>query len=197
MSRVSRTALAHTVAVAAVLGSLACRATHERTPDDTAASGTSASAGAAATASPSAASAEGATAEDLTFTGAVSGRMTTGKKGGVYFCGKLGPRYIADPIEGDVGGTPLDFSITIGSGYEGAGTYQSTKELTPGSTYAAVTVGLAHAGSSTKEWVNGTGANTVTVDADERSGTVNADLRATGGKSGTVHVSGHWRCPPD
>ncbi len=143
------------------------------------------------------ASGAGATPEDLTFTGAVTGHMAAGRKGGVYVCGKLGPRFIADPIEGDIGGAPFDVSITIADGYKGPGSYQSTRELTPGSGYAALTIGLATPGSGTKEWVNGTGANTVVVNSDEHSGTVSADLHSTRNAPGTVHVAGAWRCPPD
>lgn len=190
MSRVCSAVVAQAAAAAAVVCCAACRPSGDR-PSSAAAAATS------APAAPAAAPAAGGTSEDLTFTGAVSGRMTSGRKGGVYFCGKLGPRFVADPIQGDVGGAPFDFSITIAEGYKGPGTYRSAKELTPGSGYAAVTVGLAHAGSGTKEWVNGTGANVVVVNADERSGTVTAELHATGSAPGTVHVSGTWRCPPD
>lgn len=182
-----RPCLYRAAGVTVVAACIACSPSKDRAP----------AAAPAASAAPAPATTASGTPEDLTFSGAVSGRMTSGRKGGVYFCGKLGQRFVADPIEGDVGGTPMDFSVTIGDGYKGPGTYESTRELTPGSGYAAITVGLTHAGSNTKEFVNGTGANTVVLDAGERSGTVSATLVATGKGKGTVHVTGSWRCPPD
>lgn len=179
------------IAIAAVLGaSLACQSPRAPAAD-------TATGGAPAGAPAADAGAGGGTPEDLTFAGAVSGHLTRGRKGDVYFCGKLGPRFVADPIEGEIDGTPYDFSITIGDGDEGPGTHTSAKELTPGSGYAAVTVGLAHPGSGTKDWASRPGAGSVTVNADQRSGTVNSDLAPTGKATGAAHVTGTWRCPPD
>ncbi len=139
----------------------------------------------------------GGTPEDLTVTGSISGHLTSAKKGDAYFCGKLGPRFVASPIQGEVAGHPMDFSIMIADGFKGPGSYVSTKELTPGSGYAAVNLQLDPAGHQGTGWVSGTGANTLTVNADGRSGTVSANLHHVGKEPGMIHVSGSWRCPPD
>ena len=191
MAHARRQAILIVAVCAATAATIACRGSGK----DTAASADAAPAPDAAPAAPAAPG--DATPEDLTFTGAVAGHMTTAHKGGGSFCGALGPRFIADPIEGDVGDSALDFSVTIADGFKGPGAYTSGKELTPGSGVASVLIGLAKPGSTGKEFVNSTGANTVTVNADGRSGTVSADVHAIKNPRSVVHVSGAWRCPPD
>src|SRR5207253_976476 len=97
----------------------------------------------AATSTPSTAAA--GTVEDLTFDGAVTGRMTAAHRGGAYSCGKLGSTWTAGPIEGDIAGRAYDMDIRV-SGYKGPGTYEKGGELTPGSGVASVFVQITPKG---------------------------------------------------
>lgn len=128
--------------------------------------------------------------EDLTFTGDFTGRMDTARHGNAYTCGGLGSIYIVDPILGNIGGKNYELGIQI-SGFKGPGTYKTGGELTPGSGVAAISVWIQPEGTQN---ASRSKTGTIVVNADKRSGTMDADLA---GKLGAFHVAGTWTCPPD
>jgi hypothetical protein len=132
----------------------------------------------------------GTVREDLTFTGDLSGRLDAARHGNVYTCGGMGSIYIVDPILGSIEGKTYELGIQI-SGFKGPGTYKTGGELTPGSGVAAVSVWIQPEGTQN---ASRSKSGTIVVNADKRSGTMDADLV---GKLGAFHVAGVWTCPPD
>jgi hypothetical protein len=140
---------------------------------------TSTSPSAAATAS----SSSGEIAEDLTFTGALSGHMSSAHRGDTYVCAGSATSLAIGPIVGDVGGKEVSINI-VKISFHGAGTYP------------AGGVGF-DVGSDHYFMATGTDS-TLVVNADLRSGTVNIDVAVNSDPNSVVgHVSGPWRCPPD
>ena len=128
-------------------------------------------------------SANGEIAEDLTFTGALSGHMSSGHRGDTYVCGGLGSSLAVGPIVGSVGAKEVTINI-VKISFHGAGTYP------------AGGVGF-DTGSDHYFMATGTDS-TLVVNTDLRSGTVNIDLAVNSDPNSVVgHVSGAWRCPPD
>lgn len=83
-------------------------------------------------------------------------------------------------LTGTLSGQELTFNIQVNSGYHGPGDYPVGTILDTGSNLR-LQVG-SYVGSST------TGAGTLTVSTDQKSGTLDADL------SGGEHVKGTYRC---
>lgn len=83
-------------------------------------------------------------------------------------------------LTGTLSGQELTFNIQVNSGYHGPGDYPVGTILDTGSNLR-LQVG-SYGGSST------TGAGTLTVSTDQKSGTLDADL------SGGEHVKGTYRC---
>jgi hypothetical protein len=130
------------------------------------------------------ASASGAIAEDLTFSGALAGHMTSGHRGDTYVCTGSNVQFVAGPIIGDVSGQQVALNITKIS-FHGAGSY-------PGGG-VGFDVGSNHYYPAT-----GASQTGLVVNADLRSGTMDLDLAANSDPKTVVgHVSGSWRCPPD
>jgi hypothetical protein len=128
--------------------------------------------------------ASGAIAEDLTFTGALAGHMSSAHRGDTYVCTNSGRSFVAGPIVGDVGGKEVILNITKIS-YQGPGTYPAGGVgFDEGSNHYFPAIGTSQTG--------------LAVNADQRSGTVNIDLAANSDPNTVVgHVAGTWRCPPD
>ena len=113
----------------------------------------------------------------LTFTGPAAGTISTGHSD--CLVGASGTR-LDYAISSQMNGVELIMTITIYSGYTGKGTYKVGTTL-DGS--AEVRLDVDHyQGSSTS------GAGTVTVNSDKRSGTVDANL------PNGEHVKGSWKC---
>jgi hypothetical protein len=130
-------------------------------------------------------------AEDLTFTGALSGHLATGRAGEMYVC--TGGNFVANPntkgqlvvgpIVGEVGGKEVRMSITK-IDYHGPGSYDAG--------------GVSFDVGSDHYYPAHAPSGTLTVDADGRSGTLALDLAANAAPATAVgHAQGSWRCPPD
>jgi hypothetical protein len=122
-------------------------------------------------------------AEDLSFTGPLSGRMTSASAGDMYLCASTGGAFAAGPILGDVGGRQVDMNI-VTVPFHGAGSYSA---------------GGVSFDTGNDHYYPATGtAGTLVVAADLRSGTLDIGLAANTDPNTVVgHVSGAWRCPPD
>lgn len=120
--------------------------------------------------------------EDLSFSGAIAGRMSAGAAGDSYVCASTGGAFVAGPILGMVADKQVELNITKLS-FVGAGTY------TPGGVSFDV---------DTSHYYPATGAaGTLVVATDLRSGSVDMDLAVdTDPNTVVAHVSGTWRCPP-
>lgn len=142
--------------------------------------------GAGASGSPAASSSgasNGQVGEDLTFTGALSGHMSSGHRGDTYICAGSGSSFVAGPIVGDVGGKAVTLNITKIT-FNGAGTYPAGG--------VGFDVGPDHYYPTLEN------PGTLVVAADLRSGTVDMDLAVNSDPNTKVgHVTGMWRCPPD
>jgi hypothetical protein len=128
-------------------------------------------------------SSNGQVAEDLTFTGALSGHMSSAHRGDTYVCAGSASSLAIGPIVGDVGGRQVTMNI-VKISFHGAGTYPAAG--------VGFDVGSDHYFPAT-----GT-TSTLVVASDLRSGTVDIDLAANSDPNTVVgHVKGAWRCPPD
>ena len=145
---------------------------------------TNTGAGATPTVAGTPAAAAGTIAEDLTFTGALSGHMTSAHRGDTYVCAGSSTQLVAGPIVGDVAGQQVSLNITKIS-FHGAGSY-------PGG-------GVAFdAGSNHYFPATGASPTGLVVNADLRSGTMHLSLAANSDPKTVVgNVVGTWRCPPD
>jgi hypothetical protein len=128
-------------------------------------------------------SSNGQVAEDLTFTGALSGHMSSAHRGDTYVCAGSTSSLAAGPIVGDVGGKAVTMNI-VKITFHGAGTYPAGG--------VGFDVGADH-------YFPATGTNsTLVVASDLRSGTVDIALAVNSDPNTVVgHVTGAWRCPPD
>jgi hypothetical protein len=141
-------------------------------------------AGATPTAAGTPASASGTIAEDLTFTGALAGHLTSAHRGDTYVCTGSATQFVAGPIVGDVAGQQVALNITKIT-FNGPGSY-------PGGG-VGFDVGSNHYYPAT-----GASQTGLVVNADLRSGTMDLDLASNSDPKTVVgHVSGTWRCPPD
>ena len=128
-------------------------------------------------------SSNGQVAEDLTFTGALSGHMSSAHRGDTYVCAGSQSSLAAGPIVGDVGGKEVTINI-VKISFHGAGTYPAGG--------VGFDVGSDHYFPAT-----GTDSSLV-VASDLRSGSVDIDLAVNSDPKTVVgHVKGAWRCPPD
>ena len=128
-------------------------------------------------------SSNGQVAEDLTFTGALSGHMSSGHRGDTYVCAGSASSLAIGPIVGDVAGKEVTMNI-VKISFHGAGTYPAGG--------VGFDVGSDH-------YFPATGTDsTLTVASDLRSGSVDIDLAVNSDPKTIVgHVKGAWRCPPD
>jgi len=135
----------------------------------------------AAGSSPS--SSNGQVAEDLTFTGALTGHMSSAHRGDTYVCAGSQSSLAVGPIVGDVGGKEVTINI-VKISFHGAGTYPAGG--------VGFDVGSDH-------YFPATGTDsTLVVAPGLRSGTVDIDLAVNSDPKTVVgHVKGAWRCPPD
>jgi len=126
-------------------------------------------------------SSNGQVAEDLTFTGALSGHMSSGHRGDTYVCAGSATSLAIGPIVGDVGSKEVILNI-VKISFNGAGSYPAGG--------VGFDVGSDH-------YFPATGSNsTLVVASDLRSGTVDIDLAVNSDPNTVVgHVKGIWRCP--
>ena len=121
-------------------------------------------------------------AEDLTFTGAQSGHLSTAHRGDTNVCAGSQSSLAAGPIVGDVGGKEVTLNI-VKISFHGAGTYPAGG--------VGFDVGSDHYFPAT-----GTDSSLL-VASDLRSGAVDIDLAVNSDPKTVVgHVKGAWRCPP-
>jgi len=118
----------------------------------------------------------------MTFTGALSGRMSSGTAGDAYVCAGSGGSFVAGPILGDVAGQQVEMNITDLS-FHGPGSYAA---------------GGVSFDADSDHYYPATGATgTLVIAPDQRSGTVDIALAVNTDPSRVVaHVTGAWRCPP-
>ena len=116
-------------------------------------------------------------AQHLVFTGPAAGTLTTATTECHIFTASTQLNVL---LAGKLGGQDLTFNIQVNSGYKGPGQYSVGSILDSGSNLR-LQVG-SYAGSSTG------GEGTLTVNDDEKSGSIDADL------SGGEHVKGTYRC---
>jgi len=115
--------------------------------------------------------------QNLVFTGPVAGTLTTATTQCRVFTASTQLNVL---LTGSLAGQDLTFNIQINQGYKGPGDYPVGSILDTGSNLR-LQVG-SYEGSST------TGAGTLTIDQDGKSGTLDANL------SGGEHVKGTFRC---
>ena len=120
-------------------------------------------------------------AEDLTFTGALAGRMTSAGAGDAFACAPTAGAFVAGPILGIVAGSQIELNIAVLS-FHGAGTYPPD--------------GVSFDAAYDHYYPASGSSGTLVIAPDLRSGTVDIPL-AVNSDSGHVvgHVSGAWRCP--
>jgi hypothetical protein len=80
-------------------------------------------------------------------------------------------------------GKPMDVSIYTISGYKGEGKYPIG-----GSENANINIYFNH---GQYIWATGSGPGTVTINHDQKTGYVKADIA---GPAGSEHVTGSWKC---
>ncbi len=115
--------------------------------------------------------------QHLVFTGPAAGTLTDAKSQCSHFPSQQQANFHFD---GTLGNQPLSLNIQIHSGYTGAGNYP-VGSLLDGAGEVRLQVGSLDASSST-------GAGSVTVNSDGKSGKVTASL------SGGEHVDGTFAC---
>jgi len=115
--------------------------------------------------------------QHLVFTGPAAGTLTDAKTLCTVYAGQGQSNY---HLDGTLSGLALALNIQIHAGYKGPGTYQ-VGSLLDGSGEVRLQVG-SYVGSTA------TGAGTVTINPDGKSGSLDADL------SGGEHVKGTFRC---
>jgi hypothetical protein len=113
----------------------------------------------------------------LTFTGPAAGTVSSGHSD--CLVGASGKR-LDYALSSLMNGTELIMTITIYSGFTGKGTYKVGTTLDGA---AEVRLDVDHYQGS-----SASGAGTVTVNSDSRSGTVDANL------PNGEHVKGSWKC---
>src|SRR5581483_10667141 len=130
---------------------------------------------------PATASAGETAPEDLTFSGALTGRMTSGGAGDAFACAPTGGSFVAGPILGTLQGAQIELNIALLS-FHGAGTYPPqgvSFDVVLHHYYAA-------AGASGQ----------LAIAPDLTSGTLDVALAAdTDPNHAVAHVTGAWRCP--
>jgi len=117
-----------------------------------------------------------APAQHLVFSGAVAGTLTNGTADCTIYAGQKQANY---EIDGALGDKQVTFHIQV-NGYSGAATYP-VGSILDGAGEIRSQIGDLIADSAT-------GAGTVTVNKDESSGSVKADL------GNGEHVEGTWAC---
>ena len=115
--------------------------------------------------------------QHLVFTGPAAGTLTSA---GTSCQVHPSDKQLNFLLTGKLAGEDLTFNIQVYAGYVGPDTYQ-VGSLLDGSGNLRLQVG-SYVGSST------TGAGTIVIDADAKSGSVDADL------SDGEHVKGSFRC---
>jgi hypothetical protein len=152
----------------------------------------------ASTTTPRTAPRTGATAEHLEFTGAVSGTMSTAHNG--YQTSDTLCDRGTWALVGTVGQADYDLTMQMATVYNGPGTYSSS-ELTPGANVSSIQVQLAQevqAGQTPPQYYDAVpGKVTLGINHDERSGTIDAELKPLQGATDDVQVKGNWTCLPD
>lgn len=124
---------------------------------------------------------------DLTFTGALSGHLTTAHTGPKFACGTptFPDMFVLQDLQGELGGQTWAYGITISS-YDG-----------PGPATGNVVVNLTDPTNPSNGYINKEIATTkVVVNPDGKSGTSQVDLyKNVSDEKPALTVTGTWRCP--
>lgn len=115
--------------------------------------------------------------QNLVFTGPAAGTLTSA----VSSCRVLGPtNQLSADFDGTMGGQKLSLGISVLKDFKGAGTY-TVGGIIDGGASLTMTFGK-YIGASPG------GGGTMVVNADGKSGTLDADL------NDAEHVRGNWEC---
>lgn len=118
----------------------------------------------------------------LTFSGDVSGSMAINQ---FMACGPLtyqGKQAYSGNANGIIGNTNYNF-LFVALSYNGPGTY----------TFPNVAASLVKQGNASKTWaIDPTASNTITINSDSKSGTLNLHLFDPANINSKVNVSGNW-----
>jgi hypothetical protein len=128
----------------------------------------------------------GALSQDLTFSGAVAGHITSAT--GV--CVSAGPDYSAN-VFGQQGGKTFTFQVHIQHpAWHGAGTYPSRLTLA-----ANLSENTAQVTTATEVFTSLNSTGSLTVDSALKAGTIDMGM-TKGGAAGAAeaHAKGRWRC---
>jgi hypothetical protein len=188
----------------ALLGLGACRSKSEAAPASDAPPAEASAAKEAPPAEPAAPAAAEATEgvaltgtpQALTFTGAVTGTIkdASAGKGSLGGCTKTGTAFtirLAGRVDGTKDAYAVDLSVLA---YKKPGAYQVPDGLNL-SSGASVQVVEFVKSKLTMGLVAASG--TVTINADEKSGEVDVDLKGGFGAPERGHLKGSWKCPPN
>src|SRR5579859_4178643 len=122
--------------------------------------------------------AAGAVTQNLTFTGPAAGTLTTATTACRYFAGSTQLNVL---LTGSLNGQDLTFNIQVNNGYSGPGDYPVGSILDDHAANLRLEVG-SYEGSSAS------GAGTLVINPDGKSGTLKANL------SGGEQVDGGFAC---
>lgn len=123
-----------------------------------------------------------ASAQNITLTGSTTAEITTA----AVSCTRLADAAYAWELKTDINGVPLDITFNTNN-YRGATTYNTTGVTDENG-------GLMTLGTDTVQVAtNGFSTGTFTVDQDETTGSINADLDDFATNQ-LVHVTGTWTC---
>jgi hypothetical protein len=124
---------------------------------------------------------------DLTFTGAVSGHVTSARTGSKFSCGTptFPDLFTLSDLDVELNGKTWAFGVSANS-YSG-----------PGRAIGTIVITLADPKDSATGFISKDKETTeMTVNEDTRSGTAKAALyQNIGDDKPSVQVSGTWRCP--
>jgi hypothetical protein len=115
--------------------------------------------------------------QNLVFTGPAAGTLTDAITGCQVYTAQNQLNFL---LTGKLAGQDLTFNIQVYGGYKGPGTYR-IGSLLDGSGELRLQVGWYACASST-------GAGTLIIDSDGKSGSIDADM------SGGEHIKGTFRC---
>lgn len=135
------------------------------------------------------------TPQNLILSGSVTGKIVDAGRGKrrMAGCVKVPNRSFLINLLGPLDGkAPYRIELGILSDYKGPRTYELSKTIQVGSGVVAYFKNTQDKGAGLIGY-----AGSVTVNADERGGSIDADLRGGFGRPERVHVQGTWNCPPD
>lgn len=135
------------------------------------------------------------TGQALVFTGVISGTIkdAAGGKGSLSGCTKSGSTFtarLAGRVDGTQDAYAIDFSIVS---YRGPETYKVPNGM---NLHSGAQVSVNSFDKSKLPMGLAAASGTVTVNPDEKGGTVDVDLKGGFGSPERGHLEGTWTCPP-